>query len=225
VVLTDVRDVVFQRDPFDEMETRVNGSYFVFSLESQRLGHPGGANIQMYETVFLSLPSVAAQAENATNCGFRMGSADMVLSYIAAMFHLRDTEAAPHAPYICSDQAVQQRLAYERQELFGETGAVMFTGNDDSVVHTMHYEVPLAYRHGAGGCRTAEGLDLQRRKDNSNVRGCRWGFDANGRFVSWWNKVPAVLHQFDRDPMLDKIFMAQLIDVPKSSFEILQEAN
>ncbi len=202
---------------------RAAGSYFLFSMEPETVGRSTGANSAMYRTVFLSLPSAAAQAKNATNCGFRMGTADMMLSYFAAMFHLRNSEAAPLARYTCSDQAIQQRLAYERQELFGESGTVMFTGNDDTVVHTMHYEVAMAYQ--AGGCGTEEGLDLERRRSDPNVRGCRYGLDSNARFVSWWGKVPAVLHQFDRDPLLDKILMYHWIKVPKTSFELVLEAR
>ena len=223
-MLSDVRDVVFQRDPFDEIEARVNGSYIVFGIEPAALGAhwigDAGANLAMYATVFRSIPSVTAQAQNATNGGWRMGTADMVLRYIEGLFHLRDTEAGPLARYICSDQALQQRLAYERQELFGQSGVVMFTGNNETLVHNMHLEVAL---FGLGRCGTAELLSLEHKQAHPNVSTCPYAVDRNGVFYSRFGTVPAVLHQFDRDPMLDTVLTYHWLQVPKSSFQIASE--
>ena len=219
VMLSDVRDVVFQRDPFDEIEARVNGSYFLFSTEPETLGR-AGANLAMYATVFLSDPSVTAQAQSATNCGWRMGTAGMMLRYLEAMFHLRDTEGGPLARYIWSDQAIQQRLAYERQELFGPRGLVMFTGNNDTVVHNMHLEVAL---FASGRCKTVELLSLEYKQARPNVSTCPYAVDHNRLFYSRFGTVPAVLHQFDRDPMLDAVLTHHWTQVAKTTFQIARD--
>ena len=47
--------------------------------------------------------------------------------------------------------------------------------------------------------------------------------DDHGQFESRWGMMPAVLHQFDRDPDLDRVLTAQYLGENMSTFEIIKE--
>ena len=105
-------------------------------------------------------------------------------------------EIPPIARHLAGDQAMQNVLVHN-SSLWSD-GDVILTGNNDSLVYTMHHEVHDIHNHSVAWETPYPATDApapiySHRQDDS------------GRLVVYnrWNLVPAVVHQFDRIPHLE----------------------
>jgi hypothetical protein len=93
----------------------------------------------------------------------------------------------PVAKLLRADQALHNIVVYGKESLF-DSGELMLIHNNDTWVHHMHFE---AYNRGhfTDSPFPSYGTDA-----------------ARGTLVSRWNVYPTILHQYDRDPLLTKLF-------------------
>ncbi len=93
----------------------------------------------------------------------------------------------PAAKLLRTDQALHNILVHTNPDLF-EAGQLILIHNNDTWTYHMHFEV---YNRG--------------HFQDSYYPG--YGSDATrGVVVSRWNLYPAILHQYDRDPLMTKMF-------------------
>lgn len=169
VLLTDVRDVVFQGDPFAEPpEGRVQ-----FFLETERT--IGSCPINGDWMTRAYGPVVAREMANRpVSCaGTVMGSPDGLLEYLAHM--VRDILAVPtHHRFSGVDQAIHNRIL-----ALGHLEGTVAVPNGRTVM-TVPSESPTGMR-----------------------------LLPDGRIADQAGRCSAVVHQYDRDPVINKAVTAR----------------
>jgi len=129
VLLTDVRDVYFQRDPFDFAIE--NGLYCATEGKTKKI-QDCSFNGRWVEFIY-GKAGLNEIGNNIISCaGTTIGSIDVILDYLSKM--LSQIEKLPDAK-TAIDQAIHNYLIYKNK-----LNDVMFLTNDDGVVLTLSYE-------------------------------------------------------------------------------------
>ena len=176
ILLTDVRDVAFQADPFEGAPARC---LWLFRENArQRLGREP-FNRSWIETLYGARELEQIGANYITCSGTTLGSTDLIVSYLEQMTVevIRLTPKYFGLGLGGGDQAIHNRL-YRT----GHFPEAELKNNYEGPVATLHYETPDEFR-----------------------------FDDAGRLLNFDGSPVALLHQYDRHPILVEKVSAQVV--------------
>jgi hypothetical protein len=97
-----------------------------------------------------------------------------------------------HTSYLRqADQVIHNMIIYEHSSLFAD-GELIVTGNNESLIHNMHFEI-----YGAGHFQDSPKRAFSWEQKQLRNRQSFLGVESR------YGLIPAVLHQFDRDVNLE----------------------